>query len=61
MCSADPTSGNYIHLHDIEINDFMIVEPMTYHEIVSLAGIKAFMTHLAITPVLQNTRKIQVS
>ena len=45
VCSADPTSGNYIHLHDMEINDcYMIVEPMTYHEIVSLKGIKAFMT-----------------
>ena len=21
VCSADPTSGNYIHLHDMEIND----------------------------------------
>tara|TARA_Y100000589_G_scaffold18695_1_gene15510 strand:- start:16551 stop:18275 length:1725 start_codon:yes stop_codon:yes gene_type:complete len=45
VCSADPTSGNFIHLHNMSMEDaYMIVEPMTYHKIVSLEGIKAFMT-----------------
>ena len=45
VCSADPTSGNFIQLHNMSVEDsYMIVEPMTYHKIVSLQGIKAFMT-----------------
>lgn len=45
VCSADPTSGNYIHLQNVSVDDaFMIIEPMTYHEIASLPQAKAFMT-----------------
>lgn len=45
VCSADPTSGNYIHLQNVSVDDaYLIIEPMTYHKIASLPNAKAFMT-----------------
>lgn len=45
VCSADPTSGNYIHLQNAMVKDsYMIIEPMTYHKIARLPDVRAFMT-----------------
>ena len=46
VCTADPTSGNFIHLKNMEVSGvYLVVEPMTYHEILDLPGLKAFITN----------------
>ena len=46
VCTADPTSGNFIHLKNMDVSDvYLIVEPMTYHEILELPDLRAFITN----------------
>lgn len=46
VCTADPTSGNFIHMKNMDVSDvYVVVEPMTYHEILELPDLKAFFTN----------------
>jgi hypothetical protein len=45
ICTADPTPGNFIHLKNMEVADtYVVVEPMSYHEILEMQGLQAFIT-----------------
>jgi hypothetical protein len=44
VCTADPTSENFVHLRDVDLSDvYLIVEPMTYYKTLELSNVKAFI------------------
>ena len=45
VCTADPTPGNFIHLKNMDVSStYVVVEPMSFHEILEMEGLQAFIT-----------------